>query len=95
MRIEGGKNGFQPENLSEALPNGQKPQVSAVGKGSATDAAQSADATAQAPYLAAALAAPSVNLEAIAEAKALLSSGQLDTPRAARQAAQAIVDIGL
>ena len=95
MRIEGGKNGFQPESLSEAPPSGQKPQASAVGKGSATDAAQSADSTAQAPYLAAALAAPSVNQQAIAEAQALLASGQLDTPQAVRQAAQSIVDIGL
>ena len=37
------------------------------------------------------------NLEipGVAEARALLSSGQLDTPEAARRAAQSILDLGI
>jgi hypothetical protein len=40
-------------------------------------------------------AAPEINAQAVAEARALLESGQLDTPQAADRAAQRILDLGL
>jgi hypothetical protein len=45
--------------------------------------------------IAAASAAEEVNTRAVEEARALLQSGQWDSPEAARRAAQAILDLGL
>lgn len=45
--------------------------------------------------IAAAAAVEDVNVQAVEEARTLIASGQLDTPEAARRAAQAIVDLGL
>jgi hypothetical protein len=47
------------------------------------------------PLIAAATATEEVNTAAVEEARALLQSGQLDTPEAAGRAAQAILDLGL
>lgn len=41
-----------------------------------------------------ALGATEINHKAVEEARALLESGQLDTPEAAKRAAQNIIDIG-
>jgi len=41
------------------------------------------------------MAAADVDLQAVAEARDLLASGQLDTPDAARRAAQALLDRGI
>lgn len=49
----------------------------------------------QEKLISAASAAPQVNAQAVAEARALLESGQLDTPEAANRAAQRILDLGL
>jgi len=45
--------------------------------------------------IAAAAAGEDVNGKAVEEARALLEAGQLDTPRAARRAAEAILRMGL
>ena len=45
--------------------------------------------------IAAAMQADEVNTRAVEEARALLKSGELDTPETARRAAQRIVDLGL
>jgi hypothetical protein len=49
----------------------------------------------QEKLISAASAAPEINAQAVAEARALLESGQLDTPQAAQSAAQRILDLGL
>ena len=46
-------------------------------------------------YVREALAAEDVDLAAIAEAKRLIASGQLDTPEAVKRAAEAIVELGI
>jgi len=46
-------------------------------------------------YMKQAAAAETVRPEAVAEAKRLLASGDLDTPEAARQAAEAILTLGI
>lgn len=45
--------------------------------------------------IAAASAIEDVNVRAVAEARALLRSGRLDTPESARRAAQGILQLGL
>ena len=40
-------------------------------------------------------AAPEINAQAVAEARSLLESGQLDTPEAAQGAAQRMLELGL
>jgi hypothetical protein len=47
------------------------------------------------PYVKQALATEDINDQAVAEARQLLQSGQLDTPQTAARAAQAMVDFGL
>ncbi len=47
------------------------------------------------PYIRAAMAADEINLQAVAEAKELLESGRLDSPQAARRAAEAIIRQGI
>lgn len=49
----------------------------------------------QKPYIAMAMAGDEINTQAVEEAKALLQSGQLDTPEAARRAAEAILSFGV
>ncbi|MCK4627340.1 MAG: hypothetical protein KAV00_18655 [Phycisphaerae bacterium] len=46
-------------------------------------------------YIQKASACEEVNLQAIAEAKKLIESGQLDTPEAINQAAERIISIGI
>ena len=47
-----------------------------------------------APYVQAAMGAEEVDEQAVAEARNLLRSGQLDTPEAARRAAEALLRLG-
>ena len=47
------------------------------------------------PYIRKAAASEEVNLQAIAEAKKLLASGELDTPAAAQRAAERILSTGI
>ncbi|KPK86769.1 MAG: hypothetical protein AMJ81_00465 [Phycisphaerae bacterium SM23_33] len=46
------------------------------------------------PYVGMAMAGQEVEHAAVAEARKLLLEGKLDTPEAARRAAQAILDLG-
>jgi hypothetical protein len=48
-----------------------------------------------APYVGKALATEEVDRQAVLQAKELLKSGELDTPEAAKRAAQAILDLGV
>jgi hypothetical protein len=47
------------------------------------------------PYIRKAAASEEVDLQAIAEAKKLLASGELDTPAAAQRAAERILSTGI
>ncbi len=47
------------------------------------------------PYIQKAAACDEVNRQAVAEAKKLLESGQLDTPEAVKRAAERIVSMGI
>jgi hypothetical protein len=49
----------------------------------------------QEKLISSASAAPEIDARAVSEARALLESGQLDTPQAADRAAQRILDLGL
>ncbi len=68
-----------------------------AGKADAGSAGESAaEITAAKPALVRqAAAAPEVNAQAVAEARRLLQAGQLDTPQAARAAAEAILTRGV
>ena len=47
------------------------------------------------PYIQKAAVCDEVNTQAVAEAKELLESGQLDTPEAAKRAAERIISMGI
>lgn len=47
------------------------------------------------PYVRKALESDRIDLQAVAEAKRLLESGELDTPEAAARAAEKIIDLGI
>ncbi|MCK4626684.1 MAG: hypothetical protein KAV00_15325 [Phycisphaerae bacterium] len=47
------------------------------------------------PYIQKASACDEVNHQSVAEAKKLLESGQLDTPEAAKRAAERIISMGI
>lgn len=92
MRIDGLSN---LEHLN--CPNGK-----ASASSSKSSDARGADAgggvgqtSAQQSLIEAALAVNDVNAQAVEEAKKALLSGELDTPEAARRAAEAILDSGL
>ncbi|MBN1942933.1 MAG: hypothetical protein JW849_06530 [Phycisphaerae bacterium] len=92
MRVEGFGN---PEHLNR--PNGK-----ASASSSKSSDARGADAgggvgqtSAQQSLMETVLAVDDVNAQAVEEAKKALLAGELDTPEAARRAAEAILDQGL
>lgn len=92
MRIDGISN---PEHLN--CPNGKASTTT-----SKSSDARGADAgggvgrtSAQQSLIEAALAANDVNVQAVEEARKALLSGELDTPEAARRAAETILDQGI
>lgn len=94
MRIEGFTSGT-PEHLNR--PNGK-----ASASSSKSSDARGADAgggvglgSARQSLMETILAVPEVNAQAVAEAKKALLAGELDTPQAARRAAEAMLDQGL
>lgn len=92
MRIDGA-NGAQPQGLPAGEP--PLPKSSRPAPGGAHPASD--DATigpADKPYVRTAMASQEVDRAAVAEASKLLLEGKLDTPAAARRAAEAILDRG-
>ena len=74
----------------------------AVRRGGLTDAKPAASAekadtlhAASQPYIRKAAAAGDVDLQAVAEARKLLESGELDTPAAAERAAERMLSAGI
>lgn len=92
MRIDGI---FTPEHLTR--PNGKAPEGKA--KSSGTQGADAGGllerASVQPSLIQAALAADDVNVKAVEEARKALLSGELDTPEAARRAAETLLDHGV
>ncbi|MFA6132716.1 MAG: hypothetical protein WC869_01715 [Phycisphaerae bacterium] len=90
MRIDG------VNNLNSLVP-----QEFPEGKGAPrTPAAASSEGAegitaAAGQYVAQVTSSPDVNVQAVAEARALLASGQLDTPEAALRAAARIMELGI
>jgi hypothetical protein len=93
VRIDG-TYGLEPRKAAE-----EKDAKAPGAKGAAAPAPAAAGGAqvvwSQEKLISAASAAPEIDAQAVAEARALLESGQLDTPQAAYRAAQRIVDLGL
>lgn len=94
MRIDG-TNGLPPQGTPEPAQPSQKlprPSDSADAKvgGDDLQIRSSLD-----PYVRAALAGEEVDEQAVAEARRLMESGQLDSPEAARRAAEALLRDGI
>jgi len=95
VRIDG------PESLGGAHISGNAPRPLQGAKRASSFTASDEPALSSqlqaesAEYLPQALAAREVNLDAVAEAKRLIESGALETPEAARRAAEAILKFGL
>jgi hypothetical protein len=92
MRIEG-TNNLTPKGLGDSQIPARTPVApDAKAEVFARDAAVTA---AQQKYVPAALAGDDIDEAAVAEAKKLLESGQLDTPAAALRAADAMLKFGI
>lgn len=94
VRINGQLN---PEYLNR-LDDQKKSSSSKASTGHAGEAGKSGAAESikgDCPLIQAALSAPEVNAQAVEEARQALLSGQLDTPDAARRAAEHLLDLGL
>jgi hypothetical protein len=92
VRIEGA-NGAQPQGLPAGEP--ALPKASRPGPGGAEQPADHAQIRpVESSYVREAAAAEQVDRTAVAEARKLLQEGKLDTPEAARRAAEALVDLG-
>lgn len=94
VRIDG-SNWVQPQGTGEVPQPVHKPSSSADSADAKIAADGSQTRSALAPYVRAAMAAEEVNELAVAEARKLLRSGQLDTLDAARRAAEALLARGI
>jgi hypothetical protein len=93
VRIDGTYN-LEPRKAGEDK-DAKAAGARAAAASAATGAGGAQVVLSQEKLISAASAAPEINAQAVAEARALLESGQLDTPEAAQQAAQRILDLGL
>lgn len=94
MRIDGA-NSLRPHDPSGAA---KPPQDSSRPSGAADARKTARDSEIEsmlAPYLRAAMAGEEIDEQAVAEARRLLQSGQLDTPEGARRAAEALMRLGI
>lgn len=94
MRIDR-TNPFDALGLPEGTAAAKSPRTqSAEGAGQAGEARLQAQIEGLDSYVLKAAQTSDMNLQAVEEAKRLLQSGQLDTPEAARRAAQSILSLG-
>lgn len=91
MRIDG-TNGLQGGGLTDGTSRAPK-NTHAAGTPEASQGTELR--LSQTPYIQAASATDEVDMQAVAAAKELIQSGQLDTPEAAQRAAQNILDLGI
>ena len=94
MRIDG-THGLDPHNLSAAAPPAGKPAPPADTPDAGTSSRPAGADPVLEAYVRQAAAGDEVDLQAVAEAKRLLASGQLDTPEAAERAAETIARLGI
>jgi len=85
--------GFDALGSPDGARNTPEP-VSPAGRGKPTET-PSGGLGVPASYIEQAAAAETVRSEAVAEARRLLDSGELDTPEAAEAAAEAILTLGI
>lgn len=93
MRIDG------PNRLDKPTPSEGKEVKRQTAKATGASEPSAANArigeAAYKPYIQKAAVSDEVNLQAVADAKKLLESGQLDTPEAAIRAAEMIISTGI
>ena len=94
MRIDG-TNGAELHGAPEGAPTSRHPGGPPRGQDPAAGEGLPASGAEYQSYVQKAAACKEVDLEAVAEAKGLLESGQLDTPDAAQRAAERIVTLGI
>lgn len=93
MRIDGPN---RLETPSQPAGNEVKRQASkAAGTSQASAANTRIGEAAAKPYIHKVAVGDDVNRQAVAEAKQLIESGQLDTPEAAKRAAERIISMGI
>ena len=94
MRIDG-THGLDPNAPAEGqnAPARNTPKTASASPEGGVDGSQIL--AAQREVIAQARRAEKVDLQAVEEARRLIASGELDTPEAARRAAQAIIELGL
>lgn len=94
MRIDG-THGLEPQGLPEGKPSLPKTPASGDAREPETSADGLVVSRSHEPYIHQAMAAEEINTQAVAEARRLLRSGELDTPEAARRAAETIMRLGI
>ena len=92
MRLDGPQ-GLPPNPLPEKVPPANIPETSS--RSGATNEADSEVLSANIDYIRQAIETEEMDPAAVAEARRLLASGELDTPEAAARAAELIIKLGL
>ncbi len=93
MRLDGPQP-VPPNPLPEKVPPANIPQTSTSSSG-ATNEADSEVLSANIDYIRQAIETEDIDAAAVAEARQLLESGDLDTPEVATRAAELIIKLGL
>ncbi len=87
--------GLDPFGVSEGSNGLQKPPGTKSGGPKVVQGAPAAPQPSIEPYVRRANETPAVRRGAVEEARRLLAEGALDTPEAARRAAEAILSLGI
>ena len=93
MRLDGPQ-GLPPNSLPQKVPPANIPETSTSRSG-ATNEVDSEVLSANIDYIRQAIETEEMDAAAVAEARRLLASGELDTPEAAARAAELIIKLGL
>ena len=94
MRIDG-TYGLESHGAGEDKSARSRGAADEAARGGAAASQDLVVVSSQGRLIEAASACEDVNTRAVEEARALLAAGRLDTPEAARRAANAILDLGL
>jgi hypothetical protein len=94
VRIDGA-NWVPAQGNPETPQSLQKPPRSTDAPEARIDGGGSEVRSALAPYVRAVMAGEEIDEQAVAQARRLLQSGELDTPEAARRAAEALMRLGI
>ena len=93
MRLDGPQP-VPPNSLPEKIPPASTPETG-TSRSSTTNEADSEVLSANIDYIRQAIETEDMDPAAVAEARQLLESGQLDTPEVATRAAELIIKLGL